>query len=77
MKFCIAAKCGNNSKISLEPQREVLSAAKRRGCWELRNPLSNLARDGFSVTLIIAATIKIDVTEKLSRNRDLIADLIF
>ena len=22
MKFCIAAKCGNNSKISLEPQRE-------------------------------------------------------
>ena len=42
MKFCIAAKCGNNSKISLEPQREVLSAAKRRGCWELKSPLPSL-----------------------------------
>ena len=38
-----------------------------RGCWELRKPLSNSARDEFSVTLKIAITIKIDVTEKLSR----------
>ena len=77
MKFCIAAFRGNNSKISLEPQREVLSAAKRRGCWELRNPLSNFVRGGFSVTLEFAVTVKIDVTEKLSRDRDLIVDLIF
>ena len=46
---------------------EVLSAARRRGCWELRKPLSNSARDEFSDTLKIAVTIKIDVTEKLSR----------
>ncbi len=74
MKFCIAAKCGNNSKISLEPQREVLSAAKRRGCWELKSLLSNFARDEFSVTLEFAITIKIDVTEKLSRKYDLTAN---
>ena len=58
-------------------QGEVLRAAKRRGCWKLKNPLSNSARDEFSVTLEFAVTIKFDVTEKLSRNRDLIADLIF
>jgi len=39
----------------------------RRGCWKLKNPLSNFARDEFSVTPEIAITIKIDVTEKLSR----------
>ena len=60
-----------------EPQREVLSVAKRRGCWELKSLLSNFARDEFSVTLKIAVTIKIDVTEKLSRTRDLIADFSF
>jgi transposase len=48
MKFCIAAFRGNNSKISLEPQREVLSAAKRRSCWELKNLSSNFIRDEFS-----------------------------
>ena len=40
---------------------------QRRGCWKLKNPLSNFARDEFSVTPEIAITIKIDVTEKLSR----------
>ena len=48
-----------------------------RGCWELRKPLSNSARDEFSVTLKIAVTIKIDVTEKLSRNLTSATDLIF
>ena len=55
-------------------QGEVLSAAKRRGCWKLKNPLSNLARDEFSFTLEFAITIKIDVTEKLSRIYVLTAD---
>ena len=31
MKFCIAAKCGNNSKISLEPQREGARLAVTEG----------------------------------------------
>ena len=38
------------------------------GLLETKTPLSNSARDEFSVTLKIAITIKIDVTEKLSRN---------
>ena len=45
-----------------------------RGCWELKSLLSNFARDEFSVTLEFAITIKIDVTEKLSRKYDLTAN---
>ena len=77
MKFCIAAFRGNNSKISLEPQREGARLAMTEGLLGTKKSLSNFARDEFSVTLKIAVTVKIDVTEKLSRNRDLIADLIF
>ena len=60
------------ARVKASPvQGEVLSAEKRRGCWELKNPLSNSVRDEFSVTPEFAIIIKIDVTEKLSRNRDL------
>ena len=38
------------------------------GLLETKESLSNLARDEFSVTPKIAVAIKIDVTEKLSRN---------
>ena len=34
MKFCIAAFRGNNSKISLEPQREVARLAVTEGLLE-------------------------------------------
>ena len=43
-------------------------AAAERAVVKLKSLLSNSARDEFSVTLKIAVTIKIDVTEKLSRN---------
>ena len=46
------------------------------GLLETKKTLSNSVRDEFSVTLKIAVTIKIDVTEKLSRNQNLILDLI-
>ena len=46
-----------------------------RGCWKLKRLLLNSARDEFSVTLKIAVTIKIDVTEKLSRNLTSATDL--
>ena len=57
----------DSARESLPRVGEVLSAAKRRGCWKLKRLLLNSARDEFSVTLKIAVTIKIDVTEKLSR----------
>ena len=46
---------------------EVARLAVTEGLLETNNPLSNFARDEFSVTPKIAITIKIDVTEKLSR----------
>ena len=57
-----------------EPQREGARLAVTEGLLETKNPLSNLARDEFSVTLEFAIIIKIDVTEKLSRTRNLAAD---
>ena len=44
------------------------------GLLGTKKQLSNSARDEFSVTPEFAIIIKIDVTEKLSRNLDLIAD---
>ena len=78
-RMAIEPHCGSIWNFAL-PQNAAITAkfhssrsekgtAERRwrGCWELRKPLSNSARDEFSVTLKIAITIKIDVTEKLSR----------
>ena len=57
-----------------EPQREGARLAVTEGLLETKNPLSNFSRDEFSVTLEFAITIKIDVTEKLSRNLTLATD---
>ena len=47
------------------------------GLLETKESLSNSARDEFSVTPEFAITIKIDATEKLSRNLTSATDLIF
>ena len=57
-----------------EPQREGDRREAVEGLLETKKPLSNSARDEFSVTLEFAITIKIDVTEKLSRNLTLATD---
>ena len=51
--------------VRLPPLCKGRGTAERRwrGCSELKSLLSNSARDEFSVTLKIAVTIKIDVTE--------------
>ena len=57
----------DSARVCLPCARGGAERSEAEGLLETKKPLSNSARDEFSVTLKIAVSIKTDVTEKLSR----------